>query len=372
MENPLSLTPKRYINNLTTTPNMMPLSKRKEFNAYVIDGRKAEKQGNQAAALDFYAKAAVLYNDPKLVRKIHKIQKLNTSTPIPLPDCNLEDSSGASMQNHGCADVGQRLLPAGQDTSMPAQKPGATISLKDLSAKDRERFNYFVSLAKEAMKEGNLELSLEHYLKSQTIIVTEKVQERIEKVRSSLKALTSLDNDFVHDPLYECWRLDRKFFLSEKLYNTLYPHQREGVKWLWKLFNDPRGRQGGILGDDMGLGKTIQVSAFLDGIIGYELANTALLVMPLSLLSNWEEELQRWAPELKVYTFHSSSKKQRQSIMEAIQRENGILLTTYGMVSSAIQALNGKHDFTWDFIFLDEGHKIKNHTRYVSRTFVFD
>ena len=76
MEDPLSLTPKRYTNNLTTTPNMMPLSERKKFNAYVIDGRKAEKQGNQAAALDFYVKAAVLYNDPKLVRKIHKIQRL--------------------------------------------------------------------------------------------------------------------------------------------------------------------------------------------------------------------------------------------------------------------------------------------------------
>lgn len=57
---------------------------------------------------------------------------------------------------------------------------------------------------------------------------------------------------------------NEQFKLNGRVASRLYSHQREGVKWLWSLYNM---KQGGILGDDMGLGKTMQCAAFLAGML---------------------------------------------------------------------------------------------------------
>ena len=53
--------------------------------------------------------------------------------------------------------------------------------------------------------------------------------------------------------------------------------------------------------------------------------------------------------------------------MQQIAEEGGVLLTTYGLVKSSHKVLNVDEDFTWDYIILDEGHKIKNHTREIAK-----
>lgn len=79
--------------------------------------------------------------------------------------------------------------------------------------------------------------------------------------------------------------------MSDDIFNKLYPYQKEGVSWFWKLFQE---KKGGILGDDMGLGKTIQVISFLSGMFEAEHIATVLIVMPVSLLTNWKKEFERW------------------------------------------------------------------------------
>ena len=79
--------------------------------------------------------------------------------------------------------------------------------------------------------------------------------------------------------------------MSEKVYNKLYPYQKEGVMWFWKLYEQ---RKGGILGDDMGLGKTIQVISFLSGMFSSSHIKNVLIFMPVSLLANWEREFKNW------------------------------------------------------------------------------
>ena len=86
-------------------------------------------------------------------------------------------------------------------------------------------------------------------------------------------------------------KISKGFKMPEKIYNHLYPYQKEGVMWFWKLYE---ARKGGILGDDMGLGKTIQVISFLAGMFGSGYIKTVLIFMPVSLLTNWEKEFRKW------------------------------------------------------------------------------
>ncbi|KAM6427159.1 uncharacterized protein PHA67_003801 isoform 2-T4 [Liasis olivaceus] len=144
-----------------------------------------------------------------------------------------------------------------------------------------------------------------------------------------------------------------------EMHDKLFDYQREGVAFLYKLYRD--GRKGGILADDMGLGKTIQIIAFLSGMFDAELIRSVLLIVPTSLLNNWMKEFAKWTPGLRVKAFHGTSKAEREKHLERIQRRNGTLLTTYKMLLNNWQQLSsfsGK-EFVWDYVILDEAHKIK-------------
>ena len=86
-------------------------------------------------------------------------------------------------------------------------------------------------------------------------------------------------------------KVAKGFKVPEKLYHKLYPYQKDAIIWFWKLYQE---RKGGILGDDMGLGKTIQVIGFLTGMFRSEHINNALIIMPVSLIPNWEKEFKKW------------------------------------------------------------------------------
>uniref|UniRef100_A0AAQ4RI37 ERC6L n=1 Tax=Gasterosteus aculeatus aculeatus TaxID=481459 RepID=A0AAQ4RI37_GASAC len=147
--------------------------------------------------------------------------------------------------------------------------------------------------------------------------------------------------------------------LFKELHDKLYDYQRDGVAFLFSLYRD--GRKGGILADDMGLGKTIQVISFLSGMYDSELAKHTLLVMPTSLITNWTKEFAKWTPGMRVKEFHGTGKG-RTLNLEKVQRRSGVVITTYNMVMNNWQQLsshNGR-EFTWDYVILDEAHKIKN------------
>ncbi|XP_070808107.1 DNA excision repair protein ERCC-6-like [Pituophis catenifer annectens] len=148
--------------------------------------------------------------------------------------------------------------------------------------------------------------------------------------------------------------------LYEKMHDKLFDYQREGVAFLYKLYRDRR--KGCILADDMGLGKTIQVIAFLCGMFDAELICSVLLILPVTLLNNWVKEFANWTPGLQVKVFHGTNKDERNRSLEQIQRRKGVLLTTYHMVLKSWPQLSsfGGKEFVWDYIILDEAHKIKN------------
>jgi len=132
---------------------------------------------------------------------------------------------------------------------------------------------------------------------------------------------------------------------------TLRPYQAHGVAWLDLLRESGLG---GVLADDMGLGKTVQVLALLalekarGGLNG-----PALVVAPTSLMTNWFNEAQRFAPELKVLVLHGSARKQNFAVIA----EHDLVLTTYPLIARDHEVLLSRE---WHIAVLDEAQTIKN------------
>ncbi|XP_071979456.1 DNA excision repair protein ERCC-6-like [Engystomops pustulosus] len=223
-----------------------------------------------------------------------------------------------------------------------------------------EKYQRYVQKAKQEAKNGNLLKSIEYFQKAYGIHPREKLKSRIAQLEEALQRL-ELQNDEEEgeddDEFVDV--LGSGLLLYKDLYNKLFEHQKEGVAFMYSLHRD--GRKGGILADDMGLGKTIQVIAFLSGMFDSELTKNVLLIMPTTLISNWVKEFEKWTPGMRVKTFHGTSKKERTTNLEHIQRRGGVLITTFQMLINNWQQLatyNGI-EFVWDYIILDEAHKIK-------------
>lgn len=134
-----------------------------------------------------------------------------------------------------------------------------------------------------------------------------------------------------------------------KVNATLRPYQQQGFKWLQYLYEN---KLGGCLADDMGLGKTLQAITLLAAIYGNDKkALPSFIVMPKSLLFNWENELKRFAPQLSFYTWHGSNR----DIEKAC--ECNIILTTYAMLRNEIE-LWKEEKFL--YAILDESQAAKN------------
>lgn len=132
-----------------------------------------------------------------------------------------------------------------------------------------------------------------------------------------------------------------------QLQGTLRPYQSKGVQWLWTLY---QLKLGGCLADDMGLGKTIQVLSLLLAIKKPNSSHKPhLLIVPASLLGNWQAEIARFAPSLKISVAHSSEKN-----CDLLSAD--LVLTTYGFV----QRWERLKETEWDLLILDEAQAIKN------------
>ena len=151
---------------------------------------------------------------------------------------------------------------------------------------------------------------------------------------------------------------------GKRLNATLRPYQAEGVKWLW--FASQLGF-GVCLADDMGLGKTIQIISLLLQIKYPGDRKTAkqnppsLLILPTSLLDNWQREVEKFGPDLKMLVVHRSA-CEASRLNEIAKDPKGqlskydLVATTYGLARR--QKWFGEMD--WNLVVLDEAQAIKN------------
>lgn len=138
---------------------------------------------------------------------------------------------------------------------------------------------------------------------------------------------------------------------DDQIKADLRPYQQEGVAWMWSLY---RWGLGACLADDMGLGKTLQVLAFLSltrQSSGLSDKKPSLIVVPSSLLANWDEEMRRFVPHLCRRIYHGES-------ATGIVPENGVdvILTTY----SLIHRRDELQEYLWDVVVFDEAQNVKN------------
>ncbi len=111
---------------------------------------------------------------------------------------------------------------------------------------------------------------------------------------------------------------------------------------------------GACLADDMGLGKTVQILAFLEALRAQKPKGRVLLIVPASLLGNWQKEAARFAPELSLEILHGAHAP---VLSDRLEASNAFLtITTYRMALSIKELENA----TWDCIILDEAQAIKN------------
>ena len=134
----------------------------------------------------------------------------------------------------------------------------------------------------------------------------------------------------------------------------LRPYQSRGVGWLsfleqWSL--------GACLADDMGLGKTIQLIAFLLHLQEQDsLDAPTLLICPTSVLGNWEREVQKFAPSLKVLLHHGEGRPKGKDFARAVQGVD-LVLSSYALVYRDLKDLQ---TVSWRVVVLDEAQNIKN------------
>jgi non-specific serine/threonine protein kinase len=136
----------------------------------------------------------------------------------------------------------------------------------------------------------------------------------------------------------------------------LYPYQKGGYDWLHFLHEY---NFGGCLADEMGLGKTLQALAFLlslkqGGGDTPAPVGPSIIVVPRSLLFNWDREAKRFTPDLRVH-IHADGDRRRDAA--ALTKDCDILLTTYGILLRDIETLRGVR---FHYAILDEAQAIKN------------
>lgn len=168
---------------------------------------------------------------------------------------------------------------------------------------------------------------------------------------------------------------------------TLRPYQKRGFSWLVNLYQKEFG---GCLADDMGLGKTLQIICLLQYIAHlrkdaalpvHQTGNTgrgqlsmlfddpvatdvpyvssissSLVVVPTSLLHNWQNELRRFAPHLKVYPYIGAKRQKIQNLGNYLNLFD-VVLTTYGILRNDIEQLTDCH---FHCLILDESQQVKN------------
>jgi non-specific serine/threonine protein kinase len=141
------------------------------------------------------------------------------------------------------------------------------------------------------------------------------------------------------------------------LRGTLRPYQKAGFEWLCFL---KEGSFGGLLADDMGLGKTIQALAFLQKEKETGSYGPCLIVCPTSVVFNWENEIRKFTPGLRVMRHAGQERLRNVSAF----RNTDLVLTTYGVLLRDISLFR---QFAFHCVILDESQKIKNPATQSSR-----
>ena len=259
------------------------------------------------------------------------------------PKANLNISSGIDyFDTHCTIDIGEQTFAAEDAISLFEKNNYIPLNDGSRAIIDMNFFARLKRLLGKKEKNGNYKISFfDLPLIQELIDVKTGEGGGLEQCREFYEGLNSInDRELLATPLTE----------------QLRDYQKYGVKWLSYLSSH---NVGGCLADDMGLGKTIQSIALLaDAYKKEKTLRSSLVVVPKSLIANWQEELSRFASDLDVYTYYG----QDRDLKEALEHQ--VVLTTYAIVRNDVQELE-KANF--EYIILDEVQAIKNTSSHSSK-----
>ncbi|KAL7062266.1 hypothetical protein AAHC03_0640 [Spirometra sp. Aus1] len=353
------------------------------------------EEGRTEESLRLVEAAYEISQDPKILRKIKRLEAV-------LADEKENHSSKTQQPSNAAAEARfleekARSLFLGGNLSAALVKLEKAFSLCP-TEKLQRRIDRLKTLLKQCAREDEAENRASESSASSDSGEDSRPNDNIQlhKLENTVPHSAHLDkladkamNLSIHEDqpkLVSYIELSPGFCLPKMIYEKLYSYQREGVVWLWNLHKNTCG---GILADDMGLGKTFQSIAFLAGYLNSEDSlrkrRTAMVLAPVSVINTWQAEFSKWAPSLRVFTYYEASKSARLRGLAGVQRCGGILLTTYSTLAAGVRDLAVNQNaatgtwrskltddnlstdlhfhgetFTWDYLVLDEAHKIKN------------
>ncbi|CZT00988.1 hypothetical protein WAI453_009467 [Rhynchosporium graminicola] len=160
---------------------------------------------------------------------------------------------------------------------------------------------------------------------------------------------------------------------------TLRPYQLEGLTWMYDIAFQSMS---GILADEMGLGKTIQTISLVAKLRESDYKGPFLIVAPMSTLSNWDEEFEKWLPSVPVVKYHGAPAHRQEIFKKRIQKNYSEEVLSFDVDGKTVKRREGRVTdnfpvvlttpeiimrdakdlikIRWGIIFIDEGHRLKN------------
>ena len=230
-----------------------------------------------------------------------------------------------------------------------------TVKLKDIK-KAIERNEDFVELG-----DGSIGILPEKWLrKFKKLLRTANLdKEELKIAKTHFQVLEELEEASLFPKiLQEITEKKERLKAFQGITNTTVPsslkanlrnYQQIGLNWLGFL---KEYQWGGVLADDMGLGKTLQMIAFICKIIEENPKAKILVVAPTTLLFNWRDEIEKFAPDLDFFIHHGNRYNSSEELLK-----HQVLLTSYGLVINDLALLS---EIEFDLLIADESQAIKN------------
>ncbi|KAK4521955.1 uncharacterized protein ATC70_004494 [Mucor velutinosus] len=254
------------------------------------------------------------------------------------------------------AKLGLAVVRCHQNAEKAEQKKMERIAMERMQALKNEDEEAYIKLL-----DHTKDTRLTHLLKQTDVFLQSLTKSVVEQQQSIGRYAVSSQEHLQHDvSSADYFRITHKIHedVSQPTIMTngqLKQYQVKGLQWMVSLYNN---NLNGILADEMGLGKTIQAISLITYLIEKkQQRGPFLVIVPLSTLTNWKMEFDKWAPSVSkvVYTGPPHTRKELASIVRSGQFQ--VLLTTFEYIIRDTQALCRTK---WLYLIIDEGHRMKN------------